>query len=355
MNFTQKKITQFKKEINKRLKVFFKEKVRESKKVFPPLVGKIISDAGEFTLREGKRIRPILFYYGYLAAKGKNKKTALDTSISIELIHNFLLMHDDIIDRDEFRRGKPTIHYKYQNFYKKTSKDFGHLGISAGILAGDVTSFFGYDILAKSEFPQPLKIKALDRLNQMLTDVFSGEVLDVFLGIKHQLFQDEIFKILEYKTAKYTIEGPRHLGAILAGADNKVLERLSDYAIPVGVAFQIQDDILGMFGDEKKLGKPVGSDLREGKQTLLILKARKSASKKERKIIHQALGNPNLTKNQLEKVREIIIKTDSLNFVQDLAQKLTSQSKVVIEKSNFSSEVKEFLTGLADFVIKREK
>ncbi|MDI6915983.1 MAG: polyprenyl synthetase family protein, partial [Desulfitobacteriaceae bacterium] len=235
------------------------------------------------------------------------------------------------------------------------SKDFEHLGISAGIVAGDVTSFFGYEILAKSKFPQPLKIKAINRLNQMLTDVFSGEVLDVFLVIKHQLSQNEIFKILEYKTARYTIEGPLHLGAILAGGNKKVLKKLSDYAIPLGIAFQIQDDILGMFGDEKKLGKPVGSDLKEGKQTLLIFKARKLAKKSERKIIDQALGNPNLTKNQLEKVRKIIIKTGSLDFAKALAKKLVSQSKIVIEKSNFPIRVKEFLMNLADFLIKREK
>lgn len=354
MNF-QKEIKILKKEIDKRLKNFFIKKIKEAKKIFPPLVGKIISDIGEFNLRGGKRIRPILVYFGYLAAGGKRKKEILDTSIFIELLHNYILMHDDIIDRDEFRRGKPTIHCKYQALYKKISKDFEHLGISAGIVAGDVTSSFGYEILAKSRFPQPLKIKAINRLNQMLTDVFSGEVLDVFLGIEKKLSQNEIFKILEYKTAKYTIEGPLHLGAILAGGNKKVLKKLSDYAIPLGIAFQIQDDILGTFGDEKKLGKPVGSDLKEGKQTLLILKARKLANKSERKIINQALGNPNLTKNQLEKVRKIIIKTGSLDFAKALAKKLVSQSKIVIEKSNFPIRVKEFLMNLADFLIEREK
>jgi geranylgeranyl diphosphate synthase type I len=354
MNF-QKEIKILQKEINKRLEDFFDRKVKKTKKIFPPLVEKIISDIKEFNLRGGKRIRPILVYYGYLAAGGKDKKAILDTSIFIELLHNYILIHDDIIDRDEFRRGKPTIHYKYQDIYKKISKDFRNLGISAGIIAGDLTSVFGYEILTGSKFPEKYKIKAINRLSQILTDVGSGQILDVFLGISRQLRRDEIFKILEYKTARYTIEGPLHLGAILAGADKRVLKKLSDYAIPLGIAFQIQDDILGTFGDEKKLGKPVGSDLREGKQTLLIFEARKSANKKEKQIIEQALGNPKLTKKQLEKVRKIIIKTGSLDFAKVLAKKLVSQSKIVIEKSNFSTNVKEFLMNLADFLIEREK
>ncbi|MBZ9569723.1 polyprenyl synthetase family protein [Patescibacteria group bacterium] len=358
----QKKITKLQKEINKRLEIFFEKKIKETRSIslLMSQMTKEISDQmtkeiNNFVLRGGKRIRPILAYYGYFAAGGKGKKAILDAAISIEIIHNYLLIHDDIIDKDEFRRGKPTIHQKYKKIYQRTSKEAEHLGISAGIVAGDLCSSFGYEILTKSKFPDSLKVKALDKLNRIITEVGGGEVLDVFWGIKHKLSRDEIFKILEYKTARYTIEGPLHLGAILAGADKKILKKLSDYAIPLGIAFQIQDDILGMFGDEKKLGKPIGSDLREGKQTLLIFKARRSANRRQRKIIDRALGNLNLTKNQLEKVREIVIKTGSLNFARNLAKKLVSQSKIAIKKSNFPSEVKGFLTELADFIIEREK
>jgi len=353
MNF-QKVISRLQKEINKRLKKFFEKKIKEIKKI-SPLLGKITADIGEFVLRGGKRIRPILFYYGYLAAGGKDGKAILDAAISVEIIHNYLLMHDDIIDRDEFRRGKLTIHQKYKKNYQKIVREAEHLGISAGIAAGDLTSSFGYEILTKSKFPESHKLKAINKLNQILIDVGSGEILDVFLGINHKLSQDEIFKILEYKTAKYTIEGPLYLGAILAGANKRIFKKISDYAIPLGIAFQIQDDILGIFGDEKKLGKPVGSDLKEGKQTLLIFKARKSANKRERKIIDESLRNPKLTQDQLKKVREIIIKTGSLDFARNLAKTLVSKSKIVIKKSNFPSKVKEFLMKLADFIIERER
>ncbi|MBZ9571905.1 polyprenyl synthetase family protein [Patescibacteria group bacterium] len=350
----KRELDYLKKEIDERLKLYFEKKIKETKKI-SPIISKMVADIGEFILRGGKRIRPIFFHYGYLAAGGKNKKEILDASLSIEIIHNYILIHDDIIDRDEFRRGKPTIHQKYKKIYRKISKEAKHLGISAGIVTGDLTSLFGYEILTKSKFPESLKLKALERLSQILIDVFIGEILDVFLGISRQLKKDEIFKILEYKTARYTIEGPLHLGAILAGADQRLLKELTDYAIPLGIAFQIQDDILGIFGDKKKTGKPLGSDLKEGKQTLLIFKAKKSTNQKQRKIIDRALGNPHLTKNQLEKVREIIIKTGSLNFSQNLAKELVLKSKTSIRKSIFPFLVKEFLIGISDYIIEREK
>jgi geranylgeranyl diphosphate synthase type I len=132
-------------------------------------------------------------------------------------------------------------------------------------------------------------------------------------------FKRKIKELKKISPLTGRIESPLELGAILAGADQKILKRLQKYAIPLGVAFQTQDDILGIFGDEKKTSKPIGSDLKEGKQTFLIFKTKELATKNQRKIIDQALNNFNLTKNQLEKVRRIIIETGSLGFTQNLA------------------------------------
>ncbi|MBU0476682.1 polyprenyl synthetase family protein, partial [Patescibacteria group bacterium] len=281
----QKIFLQLQKKVNQRLELFFDRKAKELKN-FSPLTKQLFKEIKDFSLAGGKRIRPIFLYYGYLAGGGKNKKAILDASICVELIHNYLLIHDDIIDKDEFRRGKPTIHEIYRTIYQKKFLDSKHLGVSAGILAGDFCSVFGYDILVNSKFPLELKLKAIQKLNQILIEVVEGEMLDVFLGLDHQLSQNDIFKILEYKSARYTVEGPLHLGAILAGANGNLLKRLSQYAIPLGIAFQIQDDILGMFGEPKKTCKPSGNDLKEAKQTILILKARQLASPKQRKIIN---------------------------------------------------------------------
>lgn len=351
----QKTLVYLQKEINKRLEDFFKNKIKEAKNFSLP-VRKMLEVIQDFVLAEGKRIRPILVYYGYLAGGGKNKEAILDATIFMELIHDFLLIHDDIIDQDEFRRGGLTLHQRYHFAYQKIGeKRATHLGICAGILAGDLLVSFGYEILASARFPERLKNKALDRLSRMLNDVIFGQTLDVFLGVDHQVWKKDIFKILEYKTARYTVEGPLQIGAILAGDNDETLKTLSRYAIPLGIAFQLQDDILGMFGDEYQTGKPVGSDLKEGKQTFLIWEARRKASPEQRKIINQALGDTQLTSRRLERIREIIIETEALKYSQELAEKLVNQAKAMIEKAKFPDEVKQFLSGIADYIIRREK
>lgn len=350
----QKTLIPLQKKIKQRLEIFFKDKIKEFKKI-SPLAEQMIKEIRDFVMRGGKRIRPILLYYGYLAAGGKNKKVILDAAISIELIHNYLLIHDDIIDNDKVRRHKPTFHYQYQSIYHQVLKDAHHLGIGAGIIAGDLLSTFGYKLLTQSNFQQSAKIKALDVLNQAMINVEVGQILDVFLGLETRLTEDEILKILEYKTARYSIEGPLFIGAILAEANQKTLKILHQYAIPLGIAFQIQDDILGMFGDENKTGKLVGADIKEGKPNLLIFKAQKQANPKQKKILIEALGNPNLTKMQLEKVKTIIIKTGSLQYSQNLAQKLVAQSKGILKKAHFPKEVKQSLISIADYIIQRER
>lgn len=350
---TQKVLKKLKARIERRLSAFLKEKVKEAGQV-SPLLQEMTYRGMEFVMRGGKRIRPVLVYYGYLAGGGRNEKAILDVSICVELIHNYLLAHDDIIDRDELRRGKPTIHKHYQDFYRQL-ENVEHLGNSAGILIGDLLCNFGYEILANAKFSEVLKNRALARSNQMITEVIFGEMLDVFLGLKKSLKEKDILKILKYKTAKYTIESPLYIGAILAGADKKTFRILSQYSIPLGVAFQIQDDILGVFGETKTTGKAVGADIREGKQTLLIFRAVQQASERQRKIIRQTLGNKKASEKDIQKIKEIIIDTGSLEHCQKMAEFLVHQSRQVIEKSDFTWQVKEFLIGIADYIIKRTK
>jgi len=252
------------------------------------------------------------------------------------------------------------------------------LGISSAILAGDLAVSFAYEILAESNFPDDFKNKAIQRLNIILKDVIVGQTIDVFGGIGRQLKIGNILKIMEYKTARYTIEGPLHIGAILAGpvrsraracapvglgraasngagASDKVLKILSDFAIPLGIAFQIRDDILGVFGDAKVTGKSSSSDIREGKQTLLIVEALKRAGKNQKKEIFEAFGNSNATEKQMQNVREIIKNTGALDRVNSEAIKFASRARDIIEKSDFSKETRQFLIGISNYIIAREK
>jgi geranylgeranyl diphosphate synthase type I len=182
--------------------------------------------------------------------------------------------------------------------------------------------------------------------------VIYGESLDVLSSIKPNFTKKDLELTHYLKTASYTVEGPLHLGAILAGATNQQLQTLSKYAIPLGKAFQLQDDILGLFGDEKKLGKPVASDIKEGKKTLLILKALEKASEHDKTVLKASLNNQNVTKEDIQKVRDIVTATNSLEHSQNTAKKLIKQAKQAITNLP-QSESKQFLIELADYMLER--
>ncbi|MDI6778214.1 MAG: polyprenyl synthetase family protein [Patescibacteria group bacterium] len=353
----------YKKTLDKKLVEYFARKHREMREVGPS--GKdAVKSIRDLVLAGGKRVRAGFMYWGYRAARpprlgeasGREIEKIVEASMSIELTHIFLLIHDDVIDRDDFRHGVSTIHKKYERlakrFYKKTEPK--HFGNSMAIVVGDMAAAFGNDIIFNSRFAPARIQRALSKLQEIVTSTVSGEILDVMLEAKGKATEKEILEVHRNKTAKYTVEGPLHLGALLAGANKKQLDILSGYAIPVGIAFQIQDDILGAFGNEKKLGKPVCSDLREGKQTLLVVKALKFGSRSDRKNIQKLLGNKDVTEEEIELFRNIVRKTGSLAYSRELANKYVEQGKRAIEKSNCPEVVKEFLAGIADYIVNRE-
>lgn len=340
--------------VEKELTIFFNKKLAESEKISPESK-QIVELLKDYSLRGGKRIRAALVYYGYKCFSNKNIKEIIKASAAMELIQSYLLVHDDIIDRDDLRRNGPTIHKSYKDIFKKIypSSDSVHLGNSMAILAGDLASSFANELINDIDIKEKYKAKASKKMNKVVKTVIFGELLDIISALR-PVTKIEIEKIHRFKTASYTIEGPLHIGALLAGAKNKDLKVLSGYAVPLGEAFQLQDDILGLYGNEKQLGKPIGSDLREGKYTLLILKALEKATKLQKEKIKKALGSQKLTKKQLDGIRKIVKQTGSLKYSQYLVQKLVSQSKKSIKGSRFNKEAKQFLLELADYMLKRE-
>jgi geranylgeranyl diphosphate synthase, type I len=345
----------YKNNLDKQLSRYFAKKLQEMSKLGPSAKDSVKS-IRDLVLAGGKRLRAAFMYYGYLAVGGKEFEKIIEASMSIELTHIFLLIHDDIIDRDDFRHGVEAIHKKYEKiarrYYKKV--DPVHFGNSLAIIVGDMAAAFGNDIIFNSKFTSEKKQGALSKLQEIVLNTVSGEILDVMLEARGNAAEKEILEVHRNKTAKYTVEGPLHLGAMLAGAEKKQIDVLSSYAIPVGIAFQIQDDILGAFGNEKKLGKPVCSDLREGKQTLLIAKAMEFGDKFQKDTIKKLLGKRDVSQTEIEIFRNAIKNTGSLKYSQDLARKYVEEGKKVIEKSDFEKEAKEFMIGIADYIINRE-
>ena len=351
-------LASLKKQIDSELEMFFKSKTKQVKvDNKPEELVEIIENLKKFTLSSGKRIRPILFYFGYIIGGGKNIYEVLKTSIAIEIIHSYLLIHDDIIDQDNLRHGNLSMHYRYEKkliseFEDKNSK---HFGISMAIIVGDLASAFGYEILTNSDFPLDSKTRAIKKLNHIISNTIVGEALDVILVEYKDVKIERILEMHKYKTAKYTIEGPLQLGAILAGADEIFLNSLSGFAVPAGIAFQIQDDIFGIFGDERKIGKPVGSDIKEGKKTLLFAKAMENSDVAQKQELNKALGNKNISSEDINNIKDIIIKTGSLEFSKNKAKELIEDANKYLEDLEISAENKKFLNDFADFVIRRDE
>jgi geranylgeranyl diphosphate synthase type I len=312
-----------------------------------------------FILDGGKRIRAAFTYYGYRAAGGEGGESISFASAAIEILHNFFLIHDDIVDKSDLRRGSPTIHARYKQIYKSKGliSNFNNreidLPASMAIINGDICCALAYEALVESGFQPDRILQVLKIMYEIVKSTAVGELLDIVKATSKKAVEEEVLKIHYLKTAKYTVEGPLRIGAILHGTTRDVLESLSGYAIPVGTAFQIHDDMLGIFGTEEQVGKSVGSDIREGKQTLLTVKALENASPSQRKRLEYFIGNPDITGADMEEIKRIIKDTGALDYSQKKEISLSEEGKRALSGAPIREDVKDILLGTADLLIER--
>lgn len=319
----------------------------------------VLEHIREHNLRPAKRLRASLVYWGYKLLGGKKEKEILKTATFIELIHTAALMHDDIMDEDETRRGKLTSHKYFEHFYKQKykGKKAEHWGESMAIDAGDAAFYLGNEILSKSRFNDKRKIKALNRLFRGVVKTAWGQAFDISLEAQKTACEKDIFDLHLAKTSVYTYETPLHVGALLAGATGRDLALISEYAIPGGIAFQLQDDILGFYGDPKKTGKPAHSDLRQGKITLLIIYALRKGSKRQVKRLCRLWGKRDLTQAEAQEAREIVEKTGSLDYSRQSAIKWAKRAQRTIDKmrkQGWNRQAIDYLDGIAQYMVERE-
>lgn len=356
------KLENFVKLIDNELTNYFKNELKDifgvSKKE-KELDKNILEHIMEHDLRPAKRLRGSFIYYGYRLFKTDKEKELMKAAMSIELIHTALLMHDDFMDQDDTRRGKPTSHEYYKAYHIKNNFRFDplHYGESMAVTVGDTALMLGFEILGKSGFDTKLKIDALNRTFRGITNTTYGQTFDITLEGMGVATEKDITDLHLAKTAIYTYENPLHIGAILAGADKKDLEIISKYAIPGGVGFQLQDDMLGLFGDTEKTGKPAHSDLRQGKMTLLIIKALEWASKEQKKKLLTIWGNHNLTDGEADIARQIVKNTGSLRYSIEVAHNWVKKAQKAIpemKKLNWNKESINYLDGIAQYMVERD-
>jgi geranylgeranyl diphosphate synthase type I len=350
-------LKQYKAEVESLLSDYFKEKKESFKKV-DPLAEEAVKILEKFTMSGGKRIRPAMVYYGFLLGGGEvtkeNRQDILRASMSIELVHSFLLIHDDIIDRDAKRHGVATVHEHYKEIARKLfpNTDKEHFGNSMAIIVGDLAASMANEILFESNFPPEIILEALKQLQKVVYTTIPGEMLDVVMEARGTATEQEILRMHEGKTAFYTFEGPLQLGVLLSdNSSQRLLRDISEYSMAVGKAFQIRDDVLGVFGDEKKLGKPVGSDVIESKQTLLVTKILENGSKEQKATMKSLLGKSDLSSFELETFREIAVETGALDYSNELSKKLSEESFEVLSRIDSKNEEgKDFLRKISEYI-----
>ena len=315
---------------------------------------KIHSRAGELfqeikrSLRGGKRNRPTLLAIGYLAGGGRNISAILPAAAAIEIFHMYALIHDDIMDRAPLRRFKPTTVAFFGNKFKSY-----HLGMSAAILAGDLAENLADVLFLKCGLKPQLLLNGLNIFGKLKEEVCLGQYLDIQLQKSKTAKSKEADVILTYKTAKYSFERPLHIGAALAGSPPKTFAALSRYALPIGAAFQIQDDILGVFGDEAEIGKSNDSDIREGKLTLLKIEALKRAGPADKKTLLRVLGNPKAKKSEVATVRDIFVQTGAYQYAKMRSFALAHRAKNSLAGSVLPPRPAALLSSFADFILER--
>src|SRR3989338_2389051 len=303
-------IEEIKKNIDQSLTVFM-DRVKDDYKF--QLVKPILYESiREFSLRKGKRIRPLLLILSYMGYSRRNKKISVslyNASTCMEMLHNFMLIHDDIIDRSNLRRGKPTLHKLLGKTNRTNRRE--KLGYDLGIIAGDIVYALAIDAFLSIKESPKRKERALKYFIQTAAFTAMGEFIDTVYGVEQlsKVKEKDVFLNYTLKTARYTFDCPLVVGAILAGAKNKDIKLLSDLGNLIGQAFQIQDDIIGIFGSQKNIGKSILSDLAESKKTILVCHAYEKLRGQKKKTFMKYFNKPKKTYVDLLAVRKIFIKS----------------------------------------------
>ncbi|HEY0781714.1 MAG TPA: polyprenyl synthetase family protein [Thermoanaerobaculia bacterium] len=320
----------------------------------------------------GKRLRPALVHFAYLACGGTDEAQALPLALSTELLHTFLLIHDDIMDHADVRRGKPAAHARFAAAHRARGLrgDAADFGASVAILAGDLAHTYAVELFtgllataataatadgSGARWPDLHRTFAV-----MCQEVIGGQYLEMLLAQRRgPARESELMEVLRRKSGRYTAERPVELGAILAGAPAAVRAELGRYGAAVGEAFQLQDDLLGMFGDAAAIGKPVGGDLREGKVTFLIHHARESATESDRDRLDAALGNPALNASEVAAVQAILERTGARRRVTEMVSARLAAAGEALAAADvafpLAGEGHDFLAGLIDELAGRER
>ena len=352
----EKFLKDYKKKTDPLLERYFQQQIKEAK-ALGKTPTELLKRLFQLTQR-GKKFRGALMILGYQIAGGSKKEEILKTSIFIELFHAGLLIHDDVMDRDSLRRGLPTLHKQFEELGKtvEIKSSANHFGESMAICAGDIAFFLAWNKLLNCNFSSKRLLETAKIFARYSTRITHGQVLDITNLPQQTDNHKNILKFFQLKTAEYTGLLPLLIGSTLAGLKNQSkINALKEYGLSLGWAFQIQDDLLGMFGDREIIGKPVGSDLREGKQTLLMFHLAREGNKEQRAFQKHVLGNKNITRKDVLKMRRILKESNSYKYVHDLGLRYVEKGKIQISNITNNNKFRILLESFIVLMMKRVK
>jgi geranylgeranyl diphosphate synthase type I len=313
-------------------------------------------DAITGLLAGGKRLRPAFCYWGWRAAGGEDGPQIHAAAAALELLHASALVHDDVMDASDTRRGRPSVHRQFAarhagGGWRGSAESFGS---GAAILIGDLLLAWTDQLFRGSGLPPAALRRGQPVLDAMRTEMICGQYLDLLGQAAGDGTVAGALRVIRYKSAKYTIERPLHLGQALAGgADGPAAAAGTGYGIPLGVAFQLRDDVLGVFGDPARTGKPPGDDLRDGKRTVLVAIARERATAAQRELLDRRLGDRRLDEADAEEIRSILVGTGALAECELMIDSSVAQALRALEDAPVTSEAKLALAELAIIATER--
>lgn len=304
----------------------------------------------------GKRFRPRMVFAAYQSLGGTDLEAAAYIGAAFELLHTALIVHDDVIDHDFTRRGIPNISgiYRDRALTAGATEDVAeHKGVSAAVIAGDLALFNAYRLIDRSGVDYLMRQRLLDVMDDALFASAAGELIDVDFSLAVDMPRvDDILMMERLKTAVYSFECPLQAGAILAGAPEDVVSTLADFGREIGIAYQIVDDLLGVFGAEAETGKTTIGDLREGKRTVLISYATGTADWPK---IQRLIGKHDLTEAEAESVRNVLISSGARSFAEGLARYYANRALSRLAEPHISAVLRAELHPVADAVLGRVK
>jgi geranylgeranyl diphosphate synthase type I len=341
-------------EINHALAQFIKDEERDLARIGSEL-DPVSEHLERFLLDSGKRLRPIFAYVGFLGAAKNPTPQMIAAFASLELVHVCALIHDDVMDGSDTRRGAPAIHKSFENLHKSKNLTGSaeQFGISAAILLGDLALIWSDQMLHNAGLSDQQLINGLKIYDEMRVELMAGQYLDVYEQALATQSVERALKVARFKSGKYTIERPLHFGAAIAGSHPSLEKLYSDYGIPLGEAFQLRDDLLGVFGDPSETGKPAGDDLREGKRTVLMALAMEKADASAKKLFNDLLGKADLTNDQIKDLQDEIIKSGAVEQVEEMITQFTKEALLALTHSGLSPIGKNLLTAMASIATKR--